>query len=455
MDWGKAKKDLTEIFDSSVKRVTPYTILQKQLSLSGNILKIKTPFVEKEFDLAKFNKILVTGAGKATASMAKGLESVLGNKIDSGIISVKYGYTEKLSKVQMIESGHPVPDQNSVKASLEIANLLKSAADEKTLIINLVSGGGSALLCLPYSDNNISLTLEEKQKLTKHMLECGAEIEEINCIRKHVSGIKGGRFARLLYPATCISLILSDIVGDPLESIASGISVPDPTTYSNVYSIMMKYDLLEKIPENIKKLVLLGKDGGIEETPKKGDKVFEKVHNILIGTNRMALLAAEEKAASLGYNTMILTSDITGEAKDIAKFFSALGRNVTSFNSPVKKPACIIAGGETTVTIKGKGKGGRNQEMALAFLEKIKQNPQNFSDIYFLSAGTDGSDGPTDAAGAFASVDILKAGEKKGISPSSFLANNDSYNYFNQTDGLLITGPTNTNVCDVQLVIIA
>ncbi len=453
MKQGRYENDLEQIFNSAVDRVNPEKILKASLSITGDILKIKTPQTEKDFDLLKFKRIWVTGAGKATASMAKGLESVLGSRIEKGIIAVKYGHTEQLSGIELIETGHPVPDANSVRGAREIAALAEKA-DSDTLMINLISGGGSAILCLPYSDNNFMLALEEKQATTRLLLECGASIKEINCIRKHISGIKGGRLARLIYPASCINLILSDVVGDRLDTIASGLTVEDETTYADAYSYFEKYGLLDKIPLNVKNLIVSGKKGETAETPKKGDSAFTKIENILIGTNHTALLAAEEKARSLGYNPLILSSGITGEAREIAKFFSALARDTSLYGHPVIKPGCIIAGGETTVTLKGNGKGGRNQEMALSFLNEMTGNPDAYRGIYFLSVGTDGNDGPTDAAGAFASLDILESAKEKGLSPAPYIARSDSYNYFKSAGGLLVTGPTNTNVCDVQIILV-
>ncbi|MDX9801449.1 MAG: glycerate kinase [Spirochaetia bacterium] len=453
MKQNKYENDLAEIFKSAVERIKPEKILKTSLSVTNDILTIKTPQSVKEFDLSKFKRIWVTGAGKATASMAKGLESVLGSRIEKGIIAVKYSHTENLSRIELVETGHPVPDENSVKGAKAIASLAEKA-DSDTLMINLISGGGSAILCLPYSDSNFSLTLEEKQATTRLLLECGASIREINCIRKHISGIKGGRLAKLMYPASCINLILSDVVGDRLDTIASGLTVEDETTYADAYSYFEKYDLLEKIPANVKKLIISGKNGETAETPKKGDSAFTKIENILIGTNHTALLAAEEKARILGYNPLILSSGITGEAREIAKFFSALARDASLYGHPVIKPGCIIAGGETTVTLKGSGKGGRNQEMALSFLNEMAGSPDEYKGIYFLSAGTDGNDGPTEAAGAFASVEILESGNRKELSPASYIARSDSYNYFKSAGGLLITGPTNTNVCDVQLILV-
>jgi hydroxypyruvate reductase len=298
------------------------------------------------------------------------------------------------------------------------------------------------------------LTLEDKQATTKILLACGATIQEINCIRKHLSGIKGGRLAALAYPAESVNLILSDVVGDRLDSIASGLAVPDNSTYDEAIRLVNKYEIAGKLPPPAWKVLELGAAGKLPETPKKGDPVFGKVKNILIGSNYGALLAAEKKAKELGYNTVVLSSEVTGEAREAAKFYIGVGRDVLKHDLAVKKPACVIAGGETTVTLKGTGKGGRNQEMALSFLEEIESNPEGSEGIWFLAASTDGNDGPTDAAGAFADLEILAAGKKAGLSIQDSLSRNDSYHYYDKIGFLHKTGPTNTNVCDVQLVIV-
>ncbi len=443
------REDLKAIFNASVRRVDPEAMLLQQCRLDGDRFSVTLPDQKAEYDLSAFNRIIVTGAGKATARMAKGLEAILGERITAGLISVKYGHTERLEYIKTIEAGHPVPDDQSSRAASEILKLV-SSADEKSLVINLISGGGSALLCKPYASGGINLSLDEKQQTTKLLLECGAEIAEINTIRKHLSGIKGGRLAEAMFPAEVLNLILSDVIGDRLDSIASGLTVPDGSFFSDAAAIISKYKIGERLPAAVRELIEKGVAGEVPETPKSGSGVFQRVKNILIGTNLAALRSAENKAVELGYNTKILSSQITGEASEAAKFYLGIGRDILRDQGMLPRPACIIGGGETTVTIKGKGLGGRNQEMALAFLNELKDTPQ----IYFLSGGTDGNDGPTDAAGAFAADDIAAAGRAAGLSIQDYLDNNDSYNYFRQTGGLLVTGPTNTNVCDVQIMLV-
>jgi hydroxypyruvate reductase len=357
----------------------------------------------------------------------------------------------------MIMAGHPVPDAGSVEAGKAIARLCEEA-DQKTLIFNLISGGGSALLSFPYAwddaQGSHALSLEDKQATTKALLACGANIKEINCIRKHLSGIKGGRLAQLSQPAESVNLILSDVVGDRLDSIASGLAVPDNSTYAEAISLVQKFDIAGKLPPPAWKVLQLGAEGKLPETPKKGDKAFKKVKNILIGSNYGALLAAQRRAKELGYKTLVLSSEVTGEAREAARFYIGIARDVKKHELAVKKPACVIAGGETTVTLRGTGKGGRNQEMALSFLSEIEANPEDSEGIWFLAASTDGNDGPTDAAGAFADLDVLAAGKKAGLRIQDYLAANDSYHYFDKVNFLCKPGPTNTNVCDVQITII-
>ncbi|MDR1933466.1 MAG: glycerate kinase [Spirochaetales bacterium] len=451
------RRDLSGIFQASLRRVDPYMMIKDRMTISGNALSIKTDAGTLSWDLTKYKRILVLGAGKATAKMALAVEEILGSRICEGLIAVKPGHTEKLERVRMIPAGHPVPDAGSVEAGRAIARLCEEA-DKETLIFNLISGGGSALLSFPYAwdddEGRHALSLEDKQAATKALLACGANIQEINCIRKHLSGIKGGRLARLSQPAESVNLILSDVVGDRLDSIASGLAVPDNSTYEEAIRLIKKFDIASKLPPLAWKVLQMGADGRLPETPKKGDPAFDKVKNILIGSNYGALLAAERTAKDLGYATLVLSSEITGEAREAARFYIGIARDVLKHELAVKKPACVIAGGETTVTLKGSGKGGRNQEMALSFLSEIEANPEGSEGIWFLAASTDGNDGPTDAAGAFADTDVLAAGKKAGLSIQDYLAANDSYNYFDKIGFLCKTGPTNTNVCDVQITII-
>ncbi len=457
---------LKDIFMAGVERADPYKMMLRHLSLENSILKIRTghenePRALKDINLADFNKLHVIGTGKATAKMAKAIEDIMGNRITEGVVSVKYGHVENLQQIRIIEAGHPVPDENSIKAALEISESARKS-DEKTLVISLISGGGSALMAYPFSTRSLTgyegqeeiiLSFKDKQETTRVLLECGAVINEINCVRKHLSGIKGGRLAKMIWPGVSLNFILSDVVGDRLDCIASGPTTPDNSTFHDMLEIINKYDISDKLPGNVKKILDSGLNRTIEDTPKQDDAAFERVNNILIGTNYQSLQAARVKAESLGFNTVILSSQVIGEAREAAKILCGIGKDALKHELLGKKPLCIIAGGETTVTLRGNGKGGRNQEMALSFLSEIENDPEGAQGIYFLSASTDGNDGPTDAAGAFASNEILDSANTEKLSVNQYLKNNDSYNFFDKIGFLLKTGPTNTNVCDLQIML--
>ncbi len=442
---------------AGVKRVDPYDLVRGALNLENSLLKIETEDFHLSFQLDKFKDIVVIGAGKATARMALAAEQILGHRITRGIIVVKYGHTESLESIRCIEAGHPLPDENGIRGAREILALVKDA-DESSLVITLISGGGSALLPFPCAHTTahrkITLTLAEKQAVTQHLLQCGATIDELNCIRKHLSGIKGGQLSRAIHPATSVSLILSDVVGDNLDAIASGPTVPDPTKFKDVMSIIEKYDLADRLPRNMIDLVGLGLQGKLPETPKPGDPVFTDSTSVLVGTNYLSLLAAAAHAEQLGFTSVILSSQITGEAREVAKVLYGIGKDARQRSLLGAGNLCIITGGETTVTLKGSGKGGRNQELALAFLAEMELEPARAEGIYFLSAATDGNDGPTDAAGAFAAPDLLDLAKRAGCRINDYLKSNNAYAFFDRIGHLLKTGPTNTNVCDLQIMLI-
>ena len=449
----KQHEHLQAIFAAAVERVKPYAMIHRHVRLEGNLLRVTMEDYQLEVDLDQYRSICVLGAGKATASMALAIEEILEERITDSVISVKYGHTEPLRRVRMIEAGHPVPDENGLAAAREIIRLAERA-DSKTLVINLISGGGSALLAAPFEGEDLKLSLEDMQATTQALLASGAAIAEVNCIRKHISRIKGGRLARLLYPARSLNLILSDVVGDRLDAIASGLTVPDPSTYREAGAIIAKYKLREKLPDTVLRLIEKGLSSEVEETPKRGDVAFTGLENILLGTNYTGLLAAGEKAKSLGYNTVLLSSRLTGEAKELAKVFVGISRDVSKYDFLTSRPACLIGGGETTVTLQGRGLGGRNQEIALSFLNEMKDDWSESERIYFLAASSDGNDGPTDAAGAFVSRDLLAKVRQKGLNIGEYLQSNDSYHFFEALGALLKTGPTNTNVCDYQIALI-
>jgi hydroxypyruvate reductase len=358
---------------------------------------------------------------------------------------VKEGHGLPLEHVQIHEASHPVPDERGIKGAEEILSLVNQAG-ERDLVLCPISGGGSALLVAPAE----GVTLEDKQEVTRLLLACGADIHEINTIRKHLSRAKGGGLARFAYPATVISLILSDVIGDDLNVIASGPAVPDTSTFADTRRVLEKYDIWDRVPESVQSRIQQGLKGEIQDTPKAGDAVFERCFSELVGTNIQALKAAGLKAEELGYRTLILSSTVEGEAREVAKVLTAIAREVRHSGNPLSVPACILCGGETTVTIQGDGKGGRNQEFALASALRL----DGMENIVVLAGGTDGNDGPTDAAGAVADGSTLARAQGQALDPLDYLSRNDSYNFFQPLEDLVITGPTRTNVMDVYLILV-
>lgn len=440
------RSEATDIFKSSVEAVNPYHAVKRFVRVEGERLVVGTEDqATVELDLSEYDRISLVGGGKATAPMAKAMEELLGERINKGLINVKYGFGADLALTEITEASHPLPDSSGVKGTTKILDLLQTAG-KKDLIFSLISGGGSALLVQPAG----RVTLSEMQDLTQSLLKCGASIDEMNTVRKHISSSKGGQMARAAMPATIINLMLSDVVGDSMDVIASGPFVPDTSTFEDALGILKKYDLRD-VPAAIQSHLERGMEGRIPETPKADDPIFHSVHNFIIGSNILALKAAEDKARDLGYNTLILSSMVEGETREVARVHAAIAKEIVKTGRPIPSPACVISGGETTVTIRGKGLGGRNQEFCLAAALDLVGLPPR---MVVLSGGTDGDDGPTKAAGAIVDPLTVRRGKKAGIEAVDFLNNNDSYHFFEKTDDLLITGPTDTNVMDVRLVLI-
>lgn len=436
------KEDATAIFKHGLAAVDPKACIRHYCSLDQDSLTIS----DQTYDLSQFSKILVIGAGKAAASMAFAVEELLGDRISDGLVVVKYEHLESLNTISIVEAAHPVPDENSVKGSQSVLELARSA-DEQTLVICLISGGGSALMALPAE----GLTLEDKQLTTQVLLGCGATIHEINTIRKHLSRIKGGRLAGAVYPATLACLILSDVVGDDLDIISSGPAVADTGTFDQCLDIISNYQIEDRLPKAVVSHLEKGAAGDIPETPKAGDPIFEKVSHVIVASNYDALLKAEEKAIELGYTPLVLSSVIEGETKEVAGVHTAIARQIKLSGHPIAAPACILSGGETTVTLNGDGKGGRNQEFALASAILI----EDLENTVILSAGTDGTDGPTDAAGAMADGTTVHRARNAGLNPTKHLRENDAYPLFDRLGNLLKTGATNTNVMDIRIVLVS
>jgi glycerate 2-kinase len=430
-------KHALRILGAALKAADPTEAVLRHIRLNGEILIAG----RRRYALKTFRNVYVIGAGKAGPAMALAIERVLGKRITGGFLNVKDASNARLRRIELNESGHPIPDANGEQGARRIAQIAQDAGPDD-LIVCLISGGASALLPLPAAP----VTLKQKQEATQLLLNCGADIQELNCIRKHISLVKGGQLARLAYPATVLTLILSDVIGDDLDAIGSGPTVPDRSTFAGARAILEKYGIQDKVPHQVRERL----SADAPETPKPGDKIFDRVQNLVVGSNRLAVDAASSEARMLGYRPLILSTFIEGETRDVARVHAAIAKEVRAAAHPVKPPACIISGGETTVTIHGNGLGGRNQEFALAAAIDI----DGLKDVLILSAGTDGIDGPTDAAGAFADGSTIERANAAGLDASKYLANNDSYHFFERLGDLIKTGPTGTNVADIRLILL-
>jgi hydroxypyruvate reductase len=435
-------EDIRAIFSAGLAAVDPHRRVKAVCRRTDDRLVVG----DRDYDLSGYNGIYVIGAGKASAAMAAAIEDILGERLTGGLINVKYGYTVPLKKIRLIEAGHPVPDQNGLRGASEILDMAVAAGADD-LVICLVSGGGSALLPLPVE----GITLADKQQTIQVLLSCGAAIQEINTIRKHLSAVKGGRLARAVYPATLVSLIISDVVGNDPTYIASGPTVPDTGTFADCLGIVDRYGIADRLPARVLKHLEAGTSDPVLETPSGDDAAFERTQNLICAGINDAIIAAAEKSRQAGYRTLLLSSTITGETREIAGMHAAIARESLSSGHPVKPPACILSGGETTVTIRGRGLGGRNQEFCLAVVKDIA----GLNDIVILSGGTDGTDGPTDAAGAVVDSGTLEQADRLGMNPDRYLADNNAYAFFKPINGLLMTGPTNTNVMDLRIMLIS
>lgn len=440
----RARKSSLQILRAALNAADPQKAIKNHVHRIDNILNVDN----LTFDLDKFQQVFVVGGGKASGAMAGILEEILGDKLIGGFINVSRGTKSsfKTRKILLNEAGHPIPDEAGVEGARKIVQVVDKAK-KGDLVICLISGGGSALIPLPAA----GITLQDKQKLTEALLKCGATIDEINAVRKHISEVKGGQLAKSAYPATLVSLILSDVVEDPLDTIASGLTAPDKTTFNDAILTLRKYDLWEGLtPETVRKRLEAGLRGEIPETPKPGDKAFDKTHNVIVGRNRYAALAACRKAESLGFNSLLLSSMVEGEARHVGTAYVGIMKEILHSNNPIPKPAVVVAGGETTVTVTGSGKGGRNQELVLSASLKIN----GFNGVAIASINTDGIDGPTDAAGAIADGQTMGRAEEKKMNPKEFLMNNDSFHFFLKLDDLICTGPTGTNVGDLTVMVV-
>ena len=428
--------------EKGLDSVDPRNLIRSRVILNGDVLEIDS----NSFQLSDYDRIFVIGGGKASGFMAEALEEILGDWIKSGVVVIPHGTSNqyKTNRIGLHEAAHPIPDGHSIAGARKIADTA-AQFEEDDLAICLISGGGSSLMAMPPQ----GVSLDDKKKVTDLLLKSGATINEINTVRKHISEFKGGMLAKRAYPATLVSLILSDVIGDNLDVIASGPTVPDLSTFQDAVAILKRYDLWTNTPNSVKKVLIEGMERLIPETPKLGDRVFEKVSNIVIGNNRLASLAAAKELQLRGINTLFLTSFMEGEARDVGLMVAALAREVSTSGNPVSKPAAIIMGGETTVTVIGSGVGGRNQEIALSASTKI----EGMDGLVVISLSTDGIDGPTDAAGAMADGNTMTRARRLGLRPQEHLKNNDSYSFFSKLGDLVYTGPTGTNVNDLSVIV--
>ena len=438
----RLKQTASTIFTAGVQAVDPWRCIHKWMHLDKDGLRIR----DRVISLQGIERIVLVGMGKASAAMAAAVEDILGDRIHDGCIITKYGHARPVHHCRILEAAHPVPDEQGVQATDALIDVVRSAGP-RDLILCLISGGGSALSPAPAE----GITLADKQAVTRSLLGCGATIHEVNTIRKHLSRLKGGQLCRYAHGARVISLILSDVIGDDLDIIASGCTAPDTSTFADCMRILKGYALDQSIPASVLKHLSQGFGGHIQETPKPGDPIFASTDNCIIGSLDEALRAAEEEASSQGFSCLRLTSVLQGEAREVAKVLGSVGKEVRMRHRPLPPPACILSGGETTVTLKGPGLGGRNMELALAAGIELS----GVQGMLLLSAGTDGTDGPTEAAGAFASGSTTTRAEHMGLSAKTSLSANDSYHFFQNIDDLFITGPTGTNVMDMQILLIS
>jgi hydroxypyruvate reductase/glycerate 2-kinase len=428
------------IFLAGIKGVLPDKIINDLVSIRVSILKVGY----LNYDLQKFGNIYVIGAGKASAALGHYMENILGNRITGGHIVTKYGYFCRLKKIKVTEAGHPVPDENSFRATAEILQIADKAA-ENDLVICLWSGGGSSLL----ADHPESSSPSEMMFFNDMLVRCGADITEMNIVRKHLSKVKGGQLSRHIWPATGISIYLSDVIGDPPDIVASGPMAPDNSTFGDASRVLEKYNLKKDIPLALLSFIIQGEKGIHPDTPKPGDPVFSRSATLLAGNNKTALQAAGKEAEKLGFTTFIVTRELMGDTQHACSFIIDAIHNYRN-NNTLRRPICLLLGGETTVRVAGDGHGGRNQHLALTTALRL----QEISGITFLSAGTDGNDGNTEMAGAVVDSETIHDALSMNVDPIRYLEDFDSYNFFKAVGGHIHTGPTMTNVMDLAVAII-
>jgi glycerate-2-kinase len=457
----KARGIAITALEQALSAVDPEKIMKSKITLKRNKLRIH----QQEFDLKKFRRIFVVGGGKASGEMAEALEEILGRRISAGIVNIPHkirnsGISQTSSEkgnsevspfstrnrvIKLHQAGHPIPDEAGLKGTKEILNLVSNVTKDD-LVLCLISGGGSSLMPLPRGE----IALPDIRQINDELLKSGATINEINTVRKHISDFKGGWLAKRTYPATVVNLVLSDVIGDPLEFIASGPTVPDSTTFGDAIDILKRYNLWKTLPSSAKTILTEGQKGLVPETPKEGDRIFKKVYSFVIGNNHLAALAACKELQEKGLQSILLTSYLEGEARHVGTMLASIAKEIHSSGNPLSKPCGIVAGGETTVAVTGNGKGGRNQEVALSAALKIA----GMEGSVIATLATDGVDGPTEAAGAIVDGFTIARALKLNLDPGSFLDKNDSYNFFSEVNDHIVTGSTDTNVNDLAVIVV-
>jgi hydroxypyruvate reductase len=435
----RARGIFSRLFKAGLRAVDPYGAMLRSISIEKGSL-VAGPY---RYPFSRYRRIVAIGAGKASARMAQSLEHVLGESLESGLVVVKYGHGVPTKTVQIVEAGHPVPDQQGLAAARRLLDVAKALTEEDLLIV-LLSGGASSLLPAPVN----GLTLQDKQHATQLLLRSGATIQEMNTVRKHLSSLKGGQLAAATR-AQVLTLLLSDVIGNDIGTIGSGPTAPDDTTFSEAWTIVRRYRLDRTISPSVRRHLLRGVQGRVPETPTSKSAVFKRVRHHMIGGNSAAVDAVSGAALTAGLRPMVIGSTLTGEAKEAAKVFGAMAREIADRARPLRRPCCLLAGGELTVSVTGKGKGGRAQEFALAAAGEIA----GLKKIWIAGFATDGSDGPTDVAGAIVDGNTVAVAKGKGLDAAQALHQNDAYPFFQKAGGHIITGPTGTNVNDLYLLL--
>lgn len=437
----KLHRDVLASLDKALETANPTRIISRHVRIQDNVLSVDGA----SYALNRYRRIFIIGAGKASGGMAERMEKILGDRISKGLVIVP-DYLRRRPRGRRIEyrsGSHPIPTEKNVRAASRMLELVKGAS-KTDLVLVMLSGGASSLFEYPLP----GLSLNVERKLVAQLLGSGANIQQINTIRKHLSQVKGGRFAKILYPASVLTLIISDVIGDDLSAIGSGPTAPDPTSYQDAKQVLSEYNLQSKVSNRVRKIINEGVRGVIADTPKPGDSVFRNVRNVIIGDNLVSCKAAASHLKQNGYRSQVLTTRMIGEAREAGSILGSMLTGIRHNGLPFSPPAALTIGGETTVTLKGKGRGGRNQELVLSSALAIS----GLDSAVVASLATDGVDGPTNAAGAISDGTTIARGHKAGMDPKKFLENNNSYRYFERLGDLVMTGPTGTNVNDVTII---